>query len=57
MNAGINLAVSLGMTIASGAALLYGSGGTPGTPTANSGETIVLERNRRKEEVGNFPKF
>ncbi|WP_167881959.1 hypothetical protein, partial [Leptospira bouyouniensis] len=37
MNAGIDLAVNLGMTIASGAALLYGSGGTSGTPTANSG--------------------
>lgn len=49
MNAGIDLAVSLGMTIASGAALLYGSGGTPGTPTANSGETVVMERTRREE--------
>lgn len=52
MNAGIDLAVSLGMTIASGAALLYGSGGTSGTPTANSSETVVLERNRREEEEG-----
>ncbi|TGK45558.1 M23 family metallopeptidase, partial [Leptospira bouyouniensis] len=39
-------------TIASGAALLYGSGGTSGTPTANSGETVVMERTRREEEEG-----
>ncbi|TGL09135.1 hypothetical protein EHQ43_01370 [Leptospira bouyouniensis] len=55
MNAGIDLAVSLGMTIASGAALLYGSGGTSGTPTANSGETVVMERTRREEEDGDDP--
>ncbi|WP_167882009.1 hypothetical protein [Leptospira bouyouniensis] len=48
MNAGIDLAVSLGMTIASGAVLLYGSGGTPGTLTANSSETVVLESTRRE---------
>ncbi|TGK54173.1 M23 family metallopeptidase, partial [Leptospira bouyouniensis] len=42
-------------TIASGAALLYGSGGTSGTPTANSGETVVMERTRREEEEGDDP--